>query len=567
MGVFILSGVTSLLMLALPVYMTQVFMHVLPSRSVETLIALSAMAALAFFLLSVFDGVRQTMLARLGARYEALLSGPVVFAHFLDQTRDAASGAELMQDIRQIRTFLGSRALAAITEAPFMVIFLVLLFIIDPAIGWLTMAGMALMVVTTIVQQSALNDRIKAQSDATRNANRILQAHIDQAETVRIMGLQKNTMERWGEPAARALSTYISSETAGAFYGGISRFLRFGLQAAVLGYGAYLAIQGLVAPIVVFAAMMISGRALAPLDGLVGSWSALMNAWNAHKRVRDNLTGFYVQPDRHELPAPEGRIQVTNLIYGPRAGQEPVIKRISFEVLPGETLAIIGPSGAGKSTLLRLIAGGLRPSSGSIRLDRAELSNWNPIQLGRHVGYVPQSVDFLPGTVAQNIARFNPDADDKDVVAAAIESGVHNMILGFPQGYDTQLSKDGFMPSGGQKQLLALARAFYKQPNLLFLDEPNANLDADGDVTLVKALQKARERKATVVIVTQRPNLLQICDKVLVLKGGFIENFGPASDIRPKVVPQSPERAITAKKPAEAIAAPEKNGTAKEIAG
>jgi PrtD family type I secretion system ABC transporter len=407
---------------------------------------------------------------------------------------------------------------------------------INIGIGLMILAGMVLMVVVTVAQQSALKDKVKTQADATRSANRILQAHVDQSETVRIMGLQRDSLNRWGKPNALALSTYIGSEDTGTIYGGIARFLRFSLQAAVLGYGAFLAIEGQVSSVVVFAAMMVAGRALAPLDGLVGSWSALINAWNAHKRIKDSLTGFYMLPEKTLLPDPTGEISVRNLVFGTRGSQEAIVKRISFDVKAGETIAVIGPSGAGKSTLLRLLAGGLRPSSGSIRLDGAELSNWNSLQLGKFVGYVPQAVDFLPGTVAQNIARFGEDMTDTEVIGAAQEAGIHDMIQRFPQGYDTVIGKDAFMPSGGQKQLLALARAFYRQPKLLFLDEPNANLDPEGDATLIQALRRANARDATVIIVTQRPNLLQVADKVLLLKNGLIENFGPASEIRPQVV-------------------------------
>ncbi|MCB8839386.1 type I secretion system permease/ATPase [Aurantimonas sp. VKM B-3413] len=535
-GILAISAITTILMLALPFYMTQVFTHVLPSRSVETLLALSVLALIAYVLYGIFDGLRQSILARVAARYEALLSGPIVYSHFMDAGRDSSSGLELLQDVRQVRSFVGSRALAAVSEAPFIPLFMAILYLVDTTMGLMITAGMALMVLLALVQQSVMKSGVEAQNNASRAANRVLQAHIEQSETVRVLGLQKIALDRWGVPNARAVTSFIDLQSLGAFYGGVSKFLRFSLQSAILGFGAFLAIEGDISSTVVFACMMIGGRALAPLDGLVGSWSSLTTAWESHKRVRDALTGFYMEPERTALPEPAGAIQVEKLIYGMSGQSEPIIKRISFGFQAGESIAIIGPSGAGKSTLLRLMVGALAPASGTIRLDGADLRQWDRLQLGRHIGYVPQSVDFLPGTVADNIARFDPERDDAEVVAAARQAGIHELILRFPQGYNTPLGRGAFAPSGGQKQLLAVARAFYRNPKLLFFDEPNSNLDQQGDHLLMQAIGQARKRGATVVLVTQRPSLLQVADKVLVMRDGLIDNFGPRNEVLPKVV-------------------------------
>lgn len=535
-GMLALSGMTTILVLALPFYMTQVYTRALPSRSVETLLALSVLALIAFALHGVFDGIRQSILARLGARYEALLSGPIVYAQFNAGEREASGGLDLMQDVRQVRAFISSRALGAVTEAPFIPIFLGVLFIVDVTLGLTVTAGMGLMILLAVLQQRAMQSGVEAQSSAMRNANRMLQIHIDQSETVRVLGLQKIAIDRWGKPNARALTSFLHLQSMGALYGGISKFLRFGLQAAVLAIGAYLAIEGEVSSIVVFACMMIGGRALAPLDGLVGSWGSLTGAVEAHRRVRDALVGFHIEPDKTVLPDPKGDFSVEQLIYGVQGQDEPIIKQISFRFEAGESLGIIGPSGAGKSTLLRLLAGAIDPVAGTVRLDGADLRHWNRIQLGEHIGYVPQSVEFLPGTVAENIARFDPGMNDADVVAAAQQAGVHDLILRLPQGYSTVLGKGAFTPSGGQKQLLAVARAFYRNPRILFFDEPNSNLDQTGDHLLMQAIRRARERGATVLIVTQRPILLQVVDRVLILRNGLIDSYGPRNEILPKVV-------------------------------
>lgn len=544
-SVFAISGVTSVLMLALPFYMMQVFIRVLPSRSVETLLVLSLLAAVAFIALAVFDALRQAILARVAVLYESLLSGPVVYAHFLDGSRDPSSGSELIADIRQVRSFLGSKAPASIAEAPFIPVFLFVIFMIAIPLGLLITVGMGVMILMAIMQQSAMKRGIEIQSESQRDSNRLLQSHIDQAEIVRVHGLQKTAIDRWGHSSAENLTSYVDLQTVGGVYGGISKAIRFGLQAAILGFGAYLAIQGEISAIVVFAAMMIGGRALAPLDGLVGSWSALTSALAAHKRVRKAMETFEVESDPTELPAPKGEIQVEKLVYASPASPEAIIKRIGFTVPANSSVGIVGPSGAGKSTLLRLLAGAIAPSGGAVRLDGADLRNWNRMQLGPYIGYVPQAVEFFPGTVGQNIARFDPEATDELIVTAAKHAGVHDMILRFPKGYDTMIGASGFRPSGGQKQLLAIARALYRDPKLLFLDEPNSNLDQYGDNILVGALKSARERGATIVLVTQRPILLNATDRVLVLRDGMIEDYGPREEVVAKL--SKPARAISQK--------------------
>jgi ATP-binding cassette subfamily C protein len=534
--IFALSGITTILILALPFYMTQVYTRVLPSRSVETLAALSALALIAFMLYGIFDAIRQALSVRVAARYEALLSGPLVCAQFTNDKRSATAGVELMQDIRQVRGFIASRALAAISEAPFIPLFMIILFMVDVSLGLVICVGMGLMLLLAVLQQNAMARAIEAEGQSGREASRVLQAHLDQIETVRVLGLQKVALRLWGESNAAALTSFVKIQSLAATYGGVSKFLRYSLQAGILGAGALLAIEGQVSSIVVFACMMIGGRALAPMDGLVGSWGAMIGAWQAHVRIRDALVGFRIDDEKTSLPKPEGHVIVENLVYGVAGQKEPIIKRLSFSLPAGQALGIIGPSGAGKSTLLRLLAGAIEPTSGNVRLDSADLRNWNRVQLGQHVGYVPQSVDFFPGTIAENIARFQHARDDGEVVGAAQQAGVHEMIMKMPRGYDTVLGRGAFTPSGGQKQLLALARAFYREPNLLFLDEPNASLDQEGDHLLHQAIRRARERGATVIIVTQRPVLLQVVDRVLVMKDGAIENYGPREKILPKVV-------------------------------
>ena len=532
----VFSFFTTVMMLALPFYMTQVYTRVLPSRSIETLVVLSLMALVAFALYGLFDALRLTILARAGAAYEAHLSGPVIYVHLADGSRDPASSTEVIQDIRQVRSFISSRGLAAIAEAPFIPIFVILLFVIDASLGLLMTVGMVLMLLLALAQRQAMKTSIEDQNKSTRVAGRLLQSHVDQSEIVRVLGLQKTVLDRWGARNAEALISFVGMQTRSAVFGSLSRVFRFTLQAGILAVGAYLAIANGLSSIVIFACVMIGGRSLAPLDGLVGSWSSLANAWQAHKRVEECLLGLYVEPDKVELPEPKGNLVAERITYTAPGQNELILRQVSFACRSGESVGIVGPSGAGKSTLIRLLSGGIAPSSGIIRLDGADLRQWNRVQLGRYVGYVPQAVEFLPGTVAENIARFDSEMEDSEVVSAAQQAGVHEMILGFPYGYNTVLGRGFFTPSGGQKQLLAVARALYRSPKILFLDEPNSNLDQEGDKTLIAAINRARERGATVILVTQRPQLLQVVEKVLVLRGGQVESYGPRQDIAPKIV-------------------------------
>ena len=344
-----------------------------------------------------------------------------------------------------------------------------------------------------------------------------------------------NACNRWGMQFARALSASDELVTRNATYGSISRGLRLLLQIAMYGVGAYLTLKGQMTAGMIFAASMISARAMQPLDQIVGSWRQISDAAAAWKRVSESLEGRGPQDNRRlDLPAPMGAITVDELVYflpGTREGLPPLVKGISFQVDAGSTLAIVGPSQAGKSTLIRLIVGAIEPHGGIVRLDGADLATWDRENLGQHIGYLAQEVELFPGTIAENIARFDPSATSEEVIAAARRAEVHDMILGQPDGYNTGIGPLGVRLSGGERQRIGLARALYGNPGLIVLDEPNASLDVEGESALARVVHQAKARGATVVVVTHRPSLAAECDDVLMLRDGRIERYGPAKEV------------------------------------
>jgi ATP-binding cassette subfamily C protein len=352
-------------------------------------------------------------------------------------------------------------------------------------------------------------------------------------ETVRALGMVTNTLEFWGERFARSVGAADRLARINAFYGGVSRTTRSVLQIAILGIGAYLVLNDKMTAGMIFASSMISARALQPMDQIIGSWRQIVEAYEAWKRTASTVNAPS-RPDPVALPAPRGMLRADQLVYhlpGSADGSLPLIKRLSFVVAAGETVAIIGPSQAGKSTLARLLVGAIQPRSGVVRIDGADIRNWDAESLGRHIGYLPQEVELFPGSIAQNIARFDPDAADEQVIRAAERAHAHQLILSQRNGYSTPIGPLGVRLSGGERQRIGLARAFYGDPKLLVLDEPNANLDAVGGAALERAISQARSRKTTVLIITHRPSIAAKCDRILMLRDGQVELYGPAKDV------------------------------------
>ncbi|TPM27049.1 type I secretion system permease/ATPase [Mesorhizobium sp. B2-3-4] len=528
-GVF--SLLINILLLVVPLYLLQVYDRVLPSSSVETLVYLSGIAVFALAFLGLLDAVRAVYTQRVAAIVDRKL-GASTFAISLGAKY--AGGLSPLRDLASVCAFLRSRGVAVLFDLPFAPVFLALLYLIHPVLFWVTVAGAVLLLVLVVANQLAIgrNDALSTQRSAL--ASQAEQAFARNADTLRAMGMVENAARAWGRHVAAALTFHDRSSSANAIFSGASRALRMVLQLAILGAGAWLVLQGQMTAGMIFASSLVSSRALQPLDQLIGAWRQIADARRAWTRLEKALATGPAEARKLVLPDPVGAISAQDVFFmapNARPGTEPILKRLNFAIDAGEALAIVGPSGAGKSTLARLLVGAARPTGGSIRIDGADLGSWDESQLGKHIGYLAQEVELFPGSIAQNVARFDPHADDAAIVEAARRAQVHELILGQRDGYQTMIGPSDRALSGGERQRIGLARAFYGNPRLLVLDEPSSHLDGAGEAALEVVVSAARAARVTVIVITHRPSIAAACDRVLLLRGGMIEAFGPSDEV------------------------------------
>ncbi|UCI34521.1 type I secretion system permease/ATPase [Mesorhizobium sp. B4-1-4] len=543
------SLLINILLLVIPLYLLQVYDRVLPSSSVETLIYLSAIAVLALAFLGFLDAVRAIYTQRVAATVDRRL-GARTFAASLSAGYAGASLSPL-RDLASVCSFIRSRGVAVLFDLPFAPLFLALIYLIHPVLFWLTLAGAVVLFVLVMANQLAIGRNDALSTERSALASQSEQAFTRNAETLRAMGMVKNAAGVWGQHVGEALALHDRSSSANAIFSGISRALRMMLQLAILGAGAWLVLGGKMTAGMIFASSLVSARALQPLDQLIGSWRQIVEARRAWQRLEKALVEHPAQTRKLTLPDPSGAISVEDLIFvapNARPGAAPIIKRLNFRIGAGEAVAIVGPSGAGKSTLARLLVGAAQPTSGFVRIDGADLRTWDENQLGRHIGYLAQEVELFPGSIADNVARFEPDADDVSIIEAAKRAEAHEMILAQPDSYQTRIGPSDRTLSGGERQRIGLARALYGNPRLLLLDEPSAHLDGTGEAALQAMLAAAREAGVTTIVITHRPSIAMACDRVMLLRGGVIEAFGPHSDVlKPPVAAKgSPAPANTA---------------------
>lgn len=531
-GIF--SAAANLLLLVPPLYLLQIYDRVLASNSMGTLVYLSLFSVGALLVLGILEVARSLYSSRVATRLAAAL-GPPAFLTSMNGSRAGLGDVQPLRDLASVRAFIASRALSFLFDLPFGPLFILLLYFIHPLLFQVTLAGAVLMVAIAVLNQIATSRSDRASADAFGAATNSAQSFARNFETVRALGMIGNVIELWGARYAESLRAMDRVAGINAIFSGLSRTIRMVLQLLILGAGAYLVLGNQITAGMIFASAIISGRALQPLDQIIGSWQQIVEACRAWKRLSAAGVGDNAAAEMDiALPAPAGRLAVENLVYFPPGGDmkgEPLIKRLSFVVEPGESVALIGPSRAGKSTLARLIVGAIRQHSGVIRIDGADLRNWDSDALGRHVGYLSQDVELFPGTIAENISRFDPAAMDEGIVEAARMAQVHDLVLSQTLGYATPIGPGAVRLSGGERQRIGLARALHGDPRLIVLDEPNANLDSEGEAALERAIQLAKDRMATVLIITHRPSIAAKCDRVLMLRDGRIELFGPAADV------------------------------------
>jgi PrtD family type I secretion system ABC transporter len=519
------------LLLVPALYMLQVFDRVLSSRSEETLVMLSVGALLALAMMAALDVLRARLLAACGVALDRWL-GPSVLQGLLEQTARLGGAEHLngLRDVATLRGFLVGAGVVALFDAPWLPLFLLLIYLFHPLLGAVALAGAALMLLLAALNERVTRAPLEQALAAGRRAGRFIDASTANAETVSALGMRRAVTQRWQVLNEAALSEQAAASSLGAKYSGLTKFTRQFIQMAMLGVGAYLVIAQHLSAGVMIASTIILGRALAPVEMLVAGWRNLVEVRSAWRRLERLLAANPPGPAGTALPAPKGSLAVERVLYAFPGAAQAALRGVSFSLPAGESLGVIGPTAAGKSTLARLLIGVWKPTAGAVRLDGADVSAWPREHLGKHVGYVPQAVGLFSGTVAGNIARLG-EPNDAAVIRAAKRAHAHDMILRLPRGYDTELGEGGAGLSPGQRQRVALARALYGEPRLVVLDEPNANQDAEGDEALILALRDLKQAGVTVVAVAHRPSLLVNVDKLLVLRDGVAEMFGPRVEV------------------------------------
>ncbi len=526
------SVVVNLLMLTGPLFMLQVYDRVLGSRSEETLLALGVLVAFLFAMMAVLDWARGRVMARAGARFQATMDARVFDAVLRGALRSGARNrpAQEMADLQAIRQFMVSPLVLALFDMPFAPLFGVLIFAFHPLLGWMAVVGGALLIALSLVNQLLTRRRqIEAVAAETRAESFAAEARAE-AEAVIGMGMQRAVLERWRRMRTEALRDAIAATDRTGVMAAASKSYRLFLQSAMLGVGAWLVLRNQISPGAMVAASILLGRALAPIELSLVNWPLAQRALSGWRSLSRILEENPPSRPRTTLPEPRAHLKIRGLSVVPPGEARPALNAVSFEVKPGQAVGVIGPSAAGKSTLARAITGVWPVSAGRVELDGASIEQYDPATLGRHVGYLPQSITLFRGTIAENIARMATDPDHAAVVRAAQAAGAHETIKALPQGYDTLISNDARL-SGGQRQLVGLARALYGDPKILVLDEPNSNLDSFGGARLNAAIRALKARGGAVLIIAHRPAAIAECEMLLVLDAGRQKAFGPRDEV------------------------------------
>ncbi|UPK85671.1 type I secretion system permease/ATPase [Pseudomonas sp. A2] len=525
------SGVINVMMLTPAIYMLQVYDRALVSRNVTTLTMLTLLVIGLFMLMSALEMVRTRVLIRVGNFLDMDLNRRIFSAAFeRNLSRAGGNPAQALQDLAQVRQFLTGNGLFAFFDAPWTPIYLLVCYLIHPLLGLITLIGSLILVGLAYLTEKATQKPLAEANQAALSSASYANNNLRNAEVIEAMGMLPAIGKRWFQGHLRILQMQTLASDRAAIISSTGRFVRITLQSVILGAGALLAIEGKITPGMMIACSILTGRALAPVEQVIAAWKQLQGSRSAWGRLNGLLHDYPQRPPSMSLQRPMGMLAVENVVAGAPGTSNSIVRGVSFSLVPGESLGIIGPSASGKSTLARLLVGVWPTQAGKVRLDGADIFTWNKAELGPWLGYLPQDVELFEGTIAENIARF-AEVDSEAVIRAARSSGVHDMILRFPQGYDTRLAADGSPLSGGQKQRIALARALYGEPNLVVLDEPNANLDDVGEKALVDALAELKARGATVILISHRPNVLCAVDKVLMLRDGTVHMLGSRDEV------------------------------------
>lgn len=533
------SLVINLLLIVPAVYMLQVFDRVMISRSQETLVMLTVITVVALIVMAALDFVRSQLLARGAVALDKTL-GPIVLREMLaGRSRPTPDDAQhALRDVSILRAFPAGAPILALFDIPWIPVYIVVISLFHPLLGGVALAGAIVLLVLTIANERLSRAPLEAMQAQSRQAAQFVELSLRNAESIAAMGMAPGVLSSWEDHHHQVLGAQLAASRTASRISAATKFVRQAIQVAVLGVGAYLVIGLDASSGVMIAATILLGRALAPVESVVAGWKALVDARSAYARLDGLLRTRAADKATTTLPAPSGALALERVVFGFPNRPQMVIKGVSLDLAAGETLALIGPSASGKSTLARLIVGIWAPAAGTVRLDGADVAAWPREALGQYVGYLPQDVELFAGTVAENIARLGAP-DSAAVVAAAQRAAAHDMILRLPDGYDTPIGEAGALLSAGQRQRIALARALYGSPRLVVLDEPNSNLDAEGEAALHAALRQLKKERTTCIVITHRPSLLDIADQVLVLREGAVVRLGTPAEVLAQLVPKA----------------------------
>lgn len=532
-AVGLFSVFVNLLLLTGPLYMLQIYDRVLGSRSEETLVALSLLAAAMFLAMGILDHARARIMARIGAYLQDRLDRRVFAASLRRLTLQPGEPTALaaQRDLESIQRLWASPVLIALFDIPWTPFFVAAIFVFHPMLGWLAVAGGVFLVILTVLNQKLTAGPTTRTNNLNMTAERVSDMIKLEAESVQALGMTGAAFDRWQKARSTALADSIAVGDLSGTFGAVSKTFRMFLQSAMLGLGAWLVLKGQLSGGAMIAGSILMGRALQPIEQAVGQWALVTRAQEANRRLSDLLTRVPAEAVRTALPRPKALLEAQSLSVVPPGEAQAVLRMVSFTLSPGQAMGVIGPSGAGKSTLARALIGVWKPSGGKVRLDGATLDQYDPDVLGSYIGYLPQRVTLFEGTIAENIARLQPNADPALIVQAAQKAAAHDMIVKLPEGYDTRVATLGGRLSGGQIQRIGLARALFGNPVLLVLDEPNSNLDNDGTLALNTAIRSTKEAGGAVLIMAHRPAAIQECDLLLVIEDGMRRAFGPRDQV------------------------------------
>jgi PrtD family type I secretion system ABC transporter len=529
------SFFSNLLLLAVPLYVFQLFDRVVTSRNTDTLVMLTAITIFALVVQALIDIIRGRVMVRIGLGFERALSRDVLLALMRKSSRGSISSAQSLRDLQEVRSFFTGNALMTLLDAPWIPIYVAVIYLFHPALGLISLSGAAVLLAIAALNSGLTGPAIKRLSETSAASFNEADGYLRNAEAVRAMGMSKRIAARWQRGNVVSIVTFAGATDAAGILSTMAKGFRLFLQMAIMGAGIYLVLEKSATGGVVLAASMLMARALAPVEMAISTWRTISSARAAWDRLTQTLQEAGAESSPMPLPPPKGQVTVERANVLVPGVDSPLLRGIGFRLEPGEILGILGPSGSGKSTLCRVLVGLQPVVPGTVRLDGAELRNWDREQLGDFIGYLPQDVQLLAGSVRENIARMRSDPDAEEVVSAAVRAGAHDVILRLPNGYDTQIGEAGGVLSGGERQRIALARALFGRPKLIVLDEPNAHLDVFGEDALVKSMLDARAEGSTVVIVSHRPSILKRADKLLVLRNGMIEHFGATVEVMQRI--------------------------------